>query len=150
MNTSILILESSDINDIFDFLKWWKSNAMKYSTLACITFNIFSISSMSIELKWVFNEYLLIILIYVNLDAIWSLWIWETLKFTSVSIICQISKSLSFSLYSSDYEKIRNVEMKQCRFICIILHQKFMFCRKNHTSSLFYSRIILALFNEFT
>ena len=69
-NTPILVLESSDANDAFDLLEWWKGNAMKYPVLARIAFNVFSIPSMSVELERVFSGYLSMVPTYANLDAI--------------------------------------------------------------------------------
>ena len=67
-NAPILVLESSDANDAFDPLEWWKGNAMEYPVLAHIAFNVFSNLSISVEPEQVFSRYL-----YANLDAIWVL-----------------------------------------------------------------------------
>ena len=56
LKAQLLIL--NDKNE-FDLLKWWKDNALKYSTLARIAVDIFSISAMSVKLERVFNEYIL-------------------------------------------------------------------------------------------
>ena len=58
MIISILILKLIIVNDIFNTLKWWKNNAMKYSIFTWITFNIFSISLISIKSEKVFNKYI--------------------------------------------------------------------------------------------
>jgi hypothetical protein len=58
LNAPRLVLESTEANDAFDPLEWWKGNAIDYPTLACIAFNIFSIPSMSVEPERVFSGYI--------------------------------------------------------------------------------------------
>ena len=45
----VLVLMDEAINDAFDPLEWWKGNAIEYPILVRIAFNVFSISSISME-----------------------------------------------------------------------------------------------------
>ena len=49
---------STNFDDAFDPLEWWKGNAIEYPTLTRIAFNVFSIPSMSVEPEQVFSGYI--------------------------------------------------------------------------------------------
>ena len=57
LNAPVLVLENEAANDTFDPLEWWRGHEMEYPTLARIAFNVFSITSMSVEPERVFRGY---------------------------------------------------------------------------------------------